>query len=613
MLTSLKMEAIEECDSDDASALGGDVRTRSQADAIATIVGSGEGRPRSSSGEPRTKSSNPTVSKSRSSSGSEPTSTSGSRSRQENVPTLATSPAITQERNVDMPLPPSLTKIPSTEDDEDSETPTEKTTDDESSSETKEIRSFDLEDESCDGGIFDYDDEVSMLEAAKDEEEEDELTWRLDPEVSLSDWTVILTNKVTKEVKPYYLHKNILAVGPRKCDYFVGVFRKTNRTQEISSNKTEMSLDGPPFDCFPQFLDFVYSTGAIEVTTETATSMRHLAKCFGLKLMFKQATEFLLKDISLSNIITYYKHSVILQDEKITAMVARHLARNIMQVETTGELVKTVDPVFFVRVLSAPEIDLKIKQIHVSLLVAEYCKIHKERMDATLFLKLVDEKVLPVVDHSVALFMLEMEADLVVVKVSSITSLQKRCIKDLSYHWKEFSEAERELVGRVCKKLPSGVVTELLMKSLSQAKRKVENEPKMSLKNLADNLISKSKKDSDSSSVGSSSGEISKKQETQRLHQKRKEYDAKVADLKREHQEEMAHLKKEYETNLLKLRDLCLDKDKQIANYWQELQRHVRLPNAPEGKFTPAEKMVVTLNENDLDQAKCVEGERSKK
>jgi hypothetical protein len=415
----------------------------------------------------------------------------------------------------------------------------------------------------------------------------------LDPEQSLSDWTVILTNKLNGEVKPYYLHKNILAVGPRKCDYFVGVFRKT-KTQEIASNKTEMAMEGPAFDCFPHFLDFVYSTGALELTTETATSMRHLAKCFGLKIMFKQATEFLLKDIALSNIITYYKHSVILVDEKITAMVARHLSRNIMKFEPTGELIKTMDPKFFVSVLTAEEIDSKTQQYHVSLLVAEYCKINKETMDAAVFLKLIDEKLLPVVDHSVALLMLEMEADIVVsttsvLKFSNITSLQKRCIKDLSYHWKEFSEVEREQVSRVCRKLPSGVVTELLMRSLSQAKRKTESEPKMAFRKLVDEVTSKAKKDkdSDSSAVGAAS-EASKKQESQRLNQAKKEYDAKIVDMKRAHQEEMAHLKKEYETNLLKLRDLCLDKDKHIASYWKELQRYVRVPNAPEGSLIPS-------------------------
>jgi hypothetical protein len=592
MLTSLKMEAIEECDSDDASVVD---RARSvEVEAMVGGVGlsrsshsgSGVGRRKTSSSSSSSSSSNPAVTKKR----SEATST--SRSRQgENVPTLATSDAITREKSVDAPLPNA--KIPGTteDDDADSETPTEKTTDDESSNETKSLRAFDMDDDSCDGGIFDYDDDVSMLEAAKDEEEEDELTWRLDPEQSLSDWTVILTNKITGEVKPYHLHKNILAVGPRKCDFFVGVFRKT-KTQEIASNKTEMTMEGPAFDCFPHFLDFVYSTGALELTTETATPLRHLAKCFGLKIMFKQATEFLLKDISLSNIITYYKHSVILVDEKITAMAAKHITKNIMKVEPAGELIKTMDSDFFLRVVTAPEIELRKEQYHMSFLVAEFCKINKERIDTDVFVKLTDEKILPVVDHSVALSLLEMEADIVVVttsvlEFSNITSLQKRCIKDLSYHWKEFSELEKEQVGRVCRKLPSGVVTELLMKSLSQAKRKAESAPKLSLKNVVDEVTDKSKKDSDSSSVGSAQ-EGPSKQEAQKASQAKKEYEAKVVDVKREHQEEMAHLKKEYETNLLKLRDLCMEKDRHMASYWQELQRYVRLPNAPEGKFVPS-------------------------
>jgi hypothetical protein len=117
------------------------------------------------------------------------------------------------------------------------------------------------------------------------------------------------------------------------------------------------------------------------------------------------------------------------------------------------------------------------------------------------------------------------------------------------------------------------------MKSLSQRKLKAESEPKMTLKRLAEKVITKSKE-------GKDSGRDRRK----RLHQRRKEYDAKVADLKREHQEEMAHLKKEYGTNLFKLRDLCLEKDKDIASYWQELQQYVRLPNALEGKFIPSGK-----------------------
>jgi hypothetical protein len=92
--------------------------------------------------------------------------------------------------------------------------------------------------------------------------------------------------------------------------------------------------------------------------------------------MFKQATEFLLQDISLKKILTYYKHSVTLVDEEIRAMAARLLARNIMQVEPTADLVKTMDPDFFVRVFSAPEIDSKPTQDYVSLFMGKYCKIN---------------------------------------------------------------------------------------------------------------------------------------------------------------------------------------------------------------------------------------------
>jgi DNA polymerase III delta prime subunit len=63
-----------------------------------------------------------------------------------------------------------------------------------------------MDDDSCDGGGFSTTiDDVSMLEAAKDEEEEDELTWRLDPEQSLSDWTVLTQDH--GEVKPYHLQE----------------------------------------------------------------------------------------------------------------------------------------------------------------------------------------------------------------------------------------------------------------------------------------------------------------------------------------------------------------------------------------------------------------------
>jgi len=610
MLTSLKMEAIEECDTEDnASVVGDDGRGGASTNADPATksshshssIGSSRSSPSSSKHSDSISRKETESSHKKSEVLASPRKESHRESHKENHPVFSSSrerPA--NEAAPGISSPPR--KPGSVDDDSSSLTPTQETTDDESTGEAKEVGpevgSFDMEDDACDGGLFDYDEELlSMGGDAKDFEDET-LTWRLDPEQSLSDWTVVLTNKGSGEIKPYHLHKNILAVGPRKCEYFVGVFRKRAGT---AANKSEISMEEPAFDCFPQFLDFVYSKdGALEVTTANATAMRHLAKIFGLKILFKLATEFLIKDISLENGVTYYKHSVLLSDEKITAMVARHAGKSILQIEPKGELVQMMDPEFFMRLMVAPEIDSKAKHYHISLLLAEYCKLNKGRMEAGVFLKLCDEKHLPLIDHTVALVMLEMEADLVmattsVLNFSNITSLQKRCIKELSHNWKEFSELEKEEVSRVCRKLPSGVITDLLLRSLSHAKRKSEDESDKPLyvkidKDSGHSTRSRNR-DSDNSSVGSATEGGSRKHDSRGLSHAKKEYEAKIVDLNRDHQEEMAHLKKEYETNLIKLRDLCLEKDKHIANYWQELQRYQRMPNSIEGKFGPSGMM----------------------
>jgi len=49
-------------------------------------------------------------------------------------------------------------------------------------------------------------------------EDQSELTWRLDPSESMSDWTLRVVNKGTNTVDEYHLHRNILAVGKRRSE-----------------------------------------------------------------------------------------------------------------------------------------------------------------------------------------------------------------------------------------------------------------------------------------------------------------------------------------------------------------------------------------------------------
>ncbi|GKY90738.1 hypothetical protein MPSEU_000046900 [Mayamaea pseudoterrestris] len=79
-----------------------------------------------------------------------------------------------------------------------------------------------------------------------DEDDETELTWRLDANKSLSDWAVIVTTKETGAVQVYNVHKNYLAVGPRKSLYFAREFgahaKRLQEQQELIRQQEQQKL-----------------------------------------------------------------------------------------------------------------------------------------------------------------------------------------------------------------------------------------------------------------------------------------------------------------------------------------------------------------------------------
>jgi hypothetical protein len=431
------------------------------------------------------------------------------------------------------------------------------------------------------------DDDTSVLLSVEGDDEL--LSWRLDPDVSLSDWTVCVTNTSDGTVHTYHLHKNILAVGPRKSEYFASVFRSRGRAGD---SITEISLAAAACRAIPQLLDFVYSHhGQLDITANSATGLRYLAKMFGIRILHKQVTEFIQRDLSLSNVLIYYRDAFALGDEKVTTWTARHCARNIMKIDPHNSILVNMDTKFFLRVLQnteSPEgnstnnrtaLALRQRHYHSSILVASYCRLNKNALDETSFRLLTDEGVLPLIDYSVALMLLELEADVSpvgtsVLKFSEITSLQKRCIKELAHHWRDLADMDRDNVVRVCRKLSPGVLTELLIRSLSKAAKKLQTAASKAPPSERDEYPERPLDFTSSSNKDPAALESDIRQE----------YETKLREEREKHYEDMAKLKKEYETNLGKLRDICLDKDKRIAEYWQELQSFERLPNNSDGK-----------------------------
>ena len=408
--------------------------------------------------------------------------------------------------------------------------------------------------------LFNYDDE-----AVEESEPEVELSWRLDPAVSLSDWTINVFNTETRTPQSYFVHKNSLAVGPRKSEFFVRYFLSHDNVQ-ASKTSTDVWLERVAADCMPQYLDYIYSTkGEVELSTETSVGLRYLAQYFGNRKLHAKVIKFIRQDISMDNVLVYYQHALTVDDEKVTEITAQKISENIMQVDPKNELLLHIDPSFLRRVMGSKHINTEEKQYHISILLAEYCQINKKHLDDQDFIRLTSDKFLPLVHYNAALVLLEMEADLVVSneEEGTVSSLQQRCIKDLSDHWQEFSEFKHSEVIRVMNKLSSGVVGDMLMKTIAKAKTELEE----------GGVIEKKPSQMETG-----------KAKVAEFHEKKVQVE-KNAELEAKHQKQLATLKAEFEKSLLKLRDVALEKDKIIANLKKEMAKFERMPNEPGGRL----------------------------
>ena len=128
---------------------------------------------------------------------------------------------------------------------------------------------------------------------------------------------------------------------------------------------------------------------------------------------------------------------------------------------------------------------------------------------------------------------------------------------------------------RVLRKLTSGVVGDLLVKTLTKAKSSLK---------AAGGGDAETEEGEEKTEEGEPSQMKSSKAKLEKLHAT-KEYEAKLAEMQSKHKRELDKLKGEYEKNLLKLRDVALDKEKTIKALKDEMGKFERMPNSPGGRL----------------------------
>lgn len=303
-----------------------------------------------------------------------------------------------------------------------------------------------------------------------EDEEEEELSWRLNPKRSLSDWTVQIVIKGTNKQVVYHVHKSVLAIGPRRSNYFASAFfnqskqpqaagvnrytisngnskqqqmydcvsnlaRRSVDYVDAASNLSRIELHSLAADAFPAVLDYLYSsTGQLAISTNNAAALHALSQHLEMKSLRRVVQKFWSSDLTMDNLCTYYQHARVFQDTKLLTFAEEFCAKHIFEIseEVVVDILTTVDPLFFLKVVS--HTGGKEASLRLSLLIAVYCNIHKEELDKNMFLRLTASSHLPQLEIKAARALLEMEDDICGAR-NYISSLKSRSITVLSENW----------------------------------------------------------------------------------------------------------------------------------------------------------------------------------
>ena len=348
---------------------------------------------------------------------------------------------------------------------------------------------------------------------------EAELTWRSDPKVSLSDWTIQVIPKGSSSHTNYYCHKSVLAVGPKRSHFFAATFAQAENKKahtrrhsksgndandfmndgmtvpgsqlvdftDHGSNTTRLEVERLAAHAFPVLLDYMYSAnGDLDVRTDNATALFALSAQLGIRSLRRKVKDFWTRDVSMENLSTYYGHARVFKDTKILTFAEEFCAKHIFEVKETlvVEILTAVDPHFFLRVVTSDAMrGDEQAAMRLSLLIAVYGNIHKNELSPSLFLRLTAASHLPTVEVKAATVLLELEDDICQTS-DRMTSLKERALAVISKNWEEScfvpaptnpeAEIQHSVVdGKICilPRVSGDALDDFTKQTLSQAKR----------------------------------------------------------------------------------------------------------------------------------------------
>jgi hypothetical protein len=280
-------------------------------------------------------------------------------------------------------------------------------------------------------------------------------SWRLDPSRSLTDFTIQILNQGNGEIATYHIHKHMVAIGPRRSEYLDTLFRSS----ELPS--TQLTMKEKPANLVPILLDYMYCHDVeVEVTTETVLAYRKVALTFKVIPLLVKAAGFILQDVQTETMSTYVEQATRYKDKQILKLIVARCAAKIDKFDFGDPMWSVMEPETFLQVLSSPAIDREKLSAHLSILVTEYQTLHKYEIDSSKFGELTAQELLPIIDRSAALPLLEICDEYGCPE--EFETLQKRCAYVMACYWKITSEGHRKRVFALLRSLPSNFTVDFL-------------------------------------------------------------------------------------------------------------------------------------------------------
>lgn len=193
-----------------------------------------------------------------------------------------------------------------------------------------------------------------------------------------------------------------------------------------------------------------------------AVALSYLAKYFDLpylRWLVKKFWEYDIQQVPACG--TYFEHAYILHEETILHVAEKVCKNRIHYIKADSRLVRVADERFWIELVS----EQPHMSRHISTLVAAFCR-HNPITKET-FAKLTDTQSLREISGDAALWLMDVERELIGPSDAQLTSLQERCIDAYAREWTRVDNSKKEDLVALLRKQNSLVLAELLVRTMS--------------------------------------------------------------------------------------------------------------------------------------------------